>query len=81
MKVATAQRRADALDKEAEAARATAHRIEEEALAAKTVAAEALRRLEASRLASRAADEATSRARLIVTLGEAKETLDSRKGK
>jgi hypothetical protein len=43
----TAQRRAGALDKEAEAARAVAHRIEKEALATKTIAAGALRRLKA----------------------------------
>jgi hypothetical protein len=77
MKVATAQRRVDALDKEAEAARATARRIENEALEAKTAAAEALRRLEASQVASRDADAAASRARLIVTLSEAKKMFDS----
>jgi hypothetical protein len=81
MKVATAQRRADALDEQAEAARATAHRIQEESLATKTVAVGALRRLGASQLASRAGDEAASRTRLIVTLGEAEEAFDNRKGK
>ncbi len=77
----TAQRRAGALDEEAEAARATAHRIENEALATKTIAAGVLRRLEASQLASRAADEAASRARLSLTVGETEETLDNGKGK
>jgi hypothetical protein len=77
----TAQRRAGALDKEAEAAHAVAHRIEKEALATKTIAAGALRRLEASQLASHAADEAACRARLSLTLGEIEETLDNGKGK
>ena len=77
----TAQRRACALDKEAEAAHAVAHRIEKLALATKTFAAGALRRLEASQLASRAADEAACRARLSLTLGEIEEKLDNGKGK
>lgn len=77
----TAQRRVGEMDKEAEAAHAVAHRIEKEALATKPIAAGALRRLEASQLASRAADEAACRARLSLTLGEIEEALYKRKGK
>jgi transcriptional regulator with XRE-family HTH domain len=81
LEVATAQRRADALGKEAEIARETARHAEREAQDAKNAAAEALLKLEASQRASREADAAADKASMVVMIDGIKKRLNSRGGK